>query len=361
MRILFVTFALAYSGAGKMIAFLANYVAEQGYDTVIYVQEKEGCHYNMHPKIEIIYEKKYYTNYITRHFQQTIQLRNRVAEIRPDVIVSFNTNQNAMAVVAAAGRGIPVIVSERGDPYQYTNIIAKIKTAIINRASGGVFQTHKALEYYGKSLQSRSIVIANPAVIQKYPQVDIDSRLNEIAFVARLDIHQKRQDLALKAFSKIAEKNPDLVLAFYGDGPDELKLKELAIELGISNQVIFYGLQKNIPQKIRKSKMFLLTSDFEGMPNALIEAMAVGLPCVSTDCSPGGAAELINNYENGIIVPKENIEELVNAIDWILNNPEKAQQMGLEAMKIIDRLNPEGIYGQWLSYINAIYDNQGNK
>ena len=151
--------------------------------------------------VEIVQETEFFKNYYTRHFQQIFQLRRRVKEIKPDLIISFQTNQNALSVLATRGRSIPVIVSERGDPYQYNNIVAKLKTSVINKAEGGVFQTKKAMEYYGMKLQKRSAVIYNPCTVPYVPAPAWDERRNEIAFVARFDIQQKRQDLMIQAFA----------------------------------------------------------------------------------------------------------------------------------------------------------------
>ena len=288
---MFVIHALGYSGAGKMIVYLANHFSKLGYEVVLYVEEQIGQHYDMEPGVQVYQETEFFKNYYTRHFQQIFQLRRRVKEINPDLVISFQTNQNALSVLATRKRHIPVIVSERGDPYQYHDIVAKLKTWVINKAEGGVFQTKKAMQYYGKELQSRSVVIYNPNTV-----VGIErpiERNNEIAFVGRFDIHQKRQDLAVEAFKIVAEKVPDVKLVFYGAGKEQIIIKKKVEELGLSNRVLFKGLVKDVPNAIKDSRMFLMTSDFEGMPNALIEAMACGLPCVSTDCSPGGASELI--------------------------------------------------------------------
>lgn len=352
-KILFVIHALGYGGAGKMIVYLANHMSKLGYQCIIYVEEQLGKHYEVEENVKIVQETEFFTNYYTRHFQQIFQLRNRVKEIDPDLVISFQTNQNALSVLATRGRNIPVIVSERGDPYQYNNIIAKLKTSVINMAEGGVFQTKKAAEYYGKKLQARSRVIYNPCTVNKGTVPNWEDRKDEIAFVARFDIQQKRQDVMIEAFAKIAPCFPDVKLCFYGAGDEQRVIEKRAMELGVYDQVVFKGLVRNIPDTIRDSKMFVLTSDYEGMPNALIEAMAVGLPCVSTDCSPGGAAELIRNYENGLIVPCGEVKAVANAMEFMLNNPEKAREMGMKAQDIVFDLHPDRIYKQWEEYVSG--------
>jgi glycosyltransferase involved in cell wall biosynthesis len=350
-KIMFVIHALGYGGAGKMIVYLANHFSRIGYDVVIYVEEQMGKHYEMEPGVRVYQETEFFKNYYTRHFRQIFQLRRRVKEIKPDLVISFQTNQNALSVLATRGRNIPVIVSERGDPYQYHDIVAKLKTRVINKAEGGVFQTKKAMQYYGEELQKRSIVIYNPNTVTGIERPE--TRNNEIAFVGRFDIHQKRQDLAVEAFKIVADAVPDVKLAFYGAGKEQEIIKKQAYDLGLEDRVLFKGLVKDVPTAIKDSRLFLMTSDFEGMPNALIEAMACGLPCVSTDCSPGGASELIQSEENGIVVPCGDAKAIAAAILRLLNDQEEAEKMGTEAQKIVDKLNPAIIYGRWEKYVKS--------
>ena len=125
----------------------------------------------------------------------------------------------------------------------------------------------------------------------------------------------------------------------------------------LTDKVIFKGLVRDIPDHIKDSKAFVMTSDFEGLPNALIEAMACGLTCITTDCSPGGARELISNNVNGVIVPCGNPTKFADAVVNLLNNPDVADAMGREAQKITEKLNPEVIYSQWIEYIEEIISN----
>lgn len=353
-KIMFVIHALGYGGAGKMIVYLANHMSRMGFHCVIYVEEQLGKHYEVEENVKVIQETEFFKNYYTRHFQQIFQLRRRVKEINPDLVISFQTNQNALAVLATRGRHIPVIVSERGDPYQYNNIVAKLKTFVINMAEGGVFQTHKAMEYYGKGLRERSCVIYNPCTVTFQAAPRWEQRRNEIAFVARFDIQQKRQDIMVKAFAEVAKKIPDIRLAFYGAGVEQEVIMKMAEEMAILDRIDFKGLVRDIPNAIRYARLFVMTSDYEGLPNALIEAMAVGLPCISTDCSPGGAAELIINKLNGILVPCGDEKKLAQAIERLLQNPTEAEAMGIEAQKITERLAPLKIFLQWSDYIKKV-------
>ena len=170
--------------------------------------------------------------------------------------------------------------------------------------------------------------------------------------MGRLDIFQKRQDLLIEAFKKIAADYPDFILEFIGDGPDMEKLKAMSSDM--NDRILFPGVSENVQKDIRKASMLVLSSDFEGIPNALMEAMSLGVPCISTDCRPGGAAEILINGENGLLVPAGDSGKLAEAMRKYLDDPEFAEQMGRNAINIADTFSQEKILDQWISFIERV-------
>ncbi len=116
--------------------------------------------------------------------------------------------------------------------------------------------------------------------------------------------------------------------------------------------IVLKSFCSNVHEAINSASMFVMSSDFEGMPNALIEALALGIPCISTDCPCGGPRMLIDNFQNGILVPIKSPSDMLSAMKYIADNPEKAKQMGQNASKIIDRVDNKVICGEWLEFIN---------
>ena len=155
-------------------------------------------------------------------------------------------------------------------------------------------------------------------------------------------------------FKKVLKKHPDYILKFYGDGPDEEKMKEYAASLDIDKSVVFCGVSKQVLKDISKSEIFVLSSDYEGIPNALLEAMSIGLPCVSTDCSPGGARMLINSGENGLIVPCGDASALADAICKMIEDRDFAIKCGKEALKVRERFSKEKILDAWENYLAKV-------
>ena len=133
----------------------------------------------------------------------------------------------------------------------------------------------------------------------------------------------------------------------YGDGPDKAKYEKLIKELGMEEKVILFGRVENVSERLKDVEIFVLTSKFEGMPNALIEAMATGLPCISTDCGGGGAAALIENGVNGILIKQNDENAYVEALHKLADDENLRIEMGKEAYKINEKLDIEKIATMW--------------
>lgn len=247
-----------------------------------------------------------------------------------------------------------VIVAERNDPKAYSKKISNMLRKYAFRADGWVFQTEDAQTWYGNAIKNcKSTVIPNainPVFIR--PQYMGEKR-KVIAGAGRLN-DQKNFGLLIRAFAKIATEFPEYNLIIYGKGDKEQELKSLIDSLGLQGRVELPGNIQNIAEEMEKNTMFVLSSDFEGMPNALMEAMALGLPCVSTDCPCGGPRYLIQDGVNGLLVPVGDADKMAEAMRKILSDSNTAGNMGEEAMKIVKDLAPDKIYGQWKNFIDDI-------
>ena len=165
----------------------------------------------------------------------------------------------------------------------------------------------------------------------------------------------------IRAFKQIADRYPEYKLIIYGEGEKRAALTELICELGLENRVYLPGTEKSIFDKIKDASMFVFTSDFEGLPNALIEAMALGLPCISTKCSPGGAEELIKDGENGILVDCGDESQISAAMEALLSDKTKCEILGENAFKIRERVSVNEIVTQWENYFENVTRNEGKK
>lgn len=359
-KVLFITSGLGFGGAEKMLAFVANSLYKRGNAVAIVNLNKAPEYVNSHMQ-KISEGVELFSLSLPKDKNKNLYYVKEIKRIakcfQADVIVGFTTFPNLYAVIVGKLLGIPSIMSERGDPSftQGTNLKAKLVGFIINHSRGGVFQTEGAMKFYGKKLQNRGMVIPNPIFVKgEIPQVDHSMREKTVVSVGRLDNVQKRYDVMLDAFKLFLVKHPEYVLKLYGDGFDKECIDEWIKERGIVENVRFMGITTQPMQDIATDGMFLITSDFEGISNSLLEAMAVGLPCVSTDHSPGGARLLIQNGENGLLAPVRDAKALSEAMCRFAEDEKLAEMCGENAKNVVNRFAPDKIIDMWEEYIDSV-------
>ena len=232
----------------------------------------------------------------------------------------------------------------------------------LNRAAGCVFQTEEAKEFFDEILQEKSVIICNP-VNEKYLSAKRKTPEKKIVCVGRL-VAQKNQMLLVNAFEKILEKYPDYHLYLYGDGSDDECKEELLkyvdkgriflkeeYALFLKDHVHFMGLSSTLETDMADAAMFVLPSNYEGMPNALMEAMALGLPVISTDCPCGGSRYWIEPGITGQLVPVKNVNSMAQAMEYYIRNPKEAETMGEKAREKLKEATMDKVSEQWKKYI----------
>lgn len=345
MKILFLQTKIDYSGASKILTWVANCYADAGHEVVILTYRDDVEHQILSPTVKHEHIKLEYGNFkIVQIISSVLSLRKYLKKYQFDIAFAFLSPSQIRLIGASLFLKTKVIFSQRGDPYYGSN---KLLNYIYRLADKCVFQTKQARDYYPVSVKKKSVIIPNFIEDSGIPWNG--ERKKTIVNVARLDIKQKRQDLLIEAFSKIAMDYPEYVLQLYGTGEDEKQLRKLAEPMG--ERIQFMGLSRNIYRDIKNASLFVLSSDFEGIPNALLEAMSMGLPCISTDCSPGGAKLLIQNGINGLLVDRNKPKKLEAAMRYMLENREEAEKMAKNAVKVKYRFAPEVIAKCWLELL----------
>ena len=250
-----------------------------------------------------------------------------------------------------------VVYSERGDPYdaEYSGLLGKVRDLTVPRMDGLVFQSEGARDFFPESMKSKSIIIHNSVNVPQDKYLMPEKREKRIVSVGRLH-PQKNFPLLINAFARIASTYPDYELDIYGDGDLRETLQSQINSLGLSSRVSLNKSRTDVWDCIRTASLFVLTSDYEGMPNALMEAMSLGLPCIAADCRPGGARTLINDGENGYVVPLRDEGALVDKMNYLLSHPEKAEEIALNARHLQDTHTDEKIFNKWNDYLSNIVD-----
>lgn len=356
MKLLFLNTNIGYGGASKMIVWVANQCAEKGHDVTFLTYRDKTIYQPISSKINLVQEDWERINGRSNSFKTILYLHKYIKKEKFNVAISFLSPSQLRLAIACVGTKTKVLFSHRGDPYTRSlgfksKIIGAVSHQAFVSADAFVFQTDQAMNYFGSKTRNKAIVIPNPINPLKRTKSREGYISKRIVNVGRLDIFQKRQDLLIEAFKKICKDYPDYILDFYGDGPDDEKLRILTKDC---LQIRFMGKTSNVVDAIQNATMFVLSSDFEGIPNALLEAMSLGLPCISTDCSPGGAALLIQNGNNGILTKRGDADDLAKAMKFMLDNPEQAESMGVEALKVIETFSEDRIKQQWLNIIERL-------
>jgi glycosyltransferase involved in cell wall biosynthesis len=319
--------------------------------------------------------------------KRVANFRNRVKKLRdtwktlkPDLILSFLGKNNCMAIYSARGLGIPVVVSVRSNPSrEYASKSLNLAmNMLFPRAAGVVVQTTGAAEYFKDSIRKKCRILPNSInpSFMKGDIVPFSDRKNTIVSVGRLD-DNKNQILLIRAFGKIMDEFPEYKLVIYGDGPSRQKFEKEAAEIeafktavsGSSvdgsktddSRIIFMGNVSGVADKIRDAGIFVLTSRQEGMPNALIEAMSMGLACISTDCPCGGPRDLIRDGENGILIPMGDDSSMENsladALRSLMSDTEKIASMAKAAADVRNNYSPDKINSLWKEYFEGLMKN----
>lgn len=219
---------------------------------------------------------------------------------------------------------------------------------VLNKCERIVFQTKHVQSYFPKSIQEKSYVIPNPILDDDLPEVS-DCRKKKIVLVGRLS-EEKNIEMAIRAFSQT--KHDGYSFHIYGSGPLLQKLQDLVSQLHLEEEIFFEGQVVHVVDYIRDSEILLLTSNFEGMPNALIEGLAMGLACISTNFPSGAAPELIDDGKSGFVVPMNDVKTLTEKLQILIDNDELRHKFQSKSVEIRQKLDLDVIIGKWIDFYN---------
>lgn len=341
---------LSYGGAERVISILSKSLLEyvDNVEIILYY-DKDIC-YEIDKRIVIkVIDKE---NIKSKNiFFKLLWFRKYIVKSNPDIVISFLAPFNIFSIISLLGTNIPVLVAERNDPrcVPMKKVMRLVRNLVYYFSDKIIVQTENNKKYFSKVLQKKCSVIYNPIFLDDEVGMALTTKKQKkIVTVGRL-VPQKNQKLLIKAFSKIHEEYPEYKLVIYGEGSLREEFEKLIKELKLEKSVELPGNKSDIWKCISDAEVFVLTSEFEGMPNALLEAMCLGLPCISTKVS--GAIDLVNNGENGILINQNDINELTNMIKKVISDKEFALHLGENASNLIDSINKEKIIKQWIDLI----------
>ncbi len=356
-HIVFFTLSMKRGGAEGVIARLTEEYLRHHYKVTIVTCMNCPAEYPLDPAVELVYldeEGAVYRNMGERFLKRRKRLSVVLDKLAPDLLISFLPEPNFLALSMKGKYAFPMIISVRNDPVrEYRNkVYYFLMRMFYPKADGYVFQTADAGKYFAfsKHITSAMTIIPNPLGSEYLNLQKSDSREPQIVHVGRMD-KQKNQALLLRTCKPVLEAHPEYRLEMYGDGSLREELELQVAELGLKGRVVFGGIVKDLKERMKDASCFVLSSDYEGMPNALMEAMAAGVPVVSTDCPCGGPAYLIEDGVCGRLVPVGDEEALTGAVRQLLEDTGAAEAMAENAIERMKEFYPENIYQKWHEYI----------
>lgn len=350
--------SLSKGGAERVFVNLAEYFLKEGCRVTMVTQYRKENEYALPAGANRVISDitpQEEGGRIGNFFRRFGKLRRIFAEIRADVVLSAFGKNNLMAICTNAFLPTKVVVSVVAEPTEeYAGGLMRfLAKTLFYFADGIVMQTREAVRFFPKSLQKKCVILknsVNPSFVR--PRFD-GIRKQEIVAVGRVDAN-KNHRMAIRAFALIADRFPDSSLTIYGEGELRQELLEEAGKLGMEDRIRMPGAVADVADRIEKAYAFVLTSFSEGMPNTLLEAMCLGLPCISTDCPCGGPRDLIEDGMNGFLVPVGDEGALAMRLSELLGDLRLAEEMGKRAALLQQDYLPGKVNESWKDYFARV-------
>lgn len=363
MKIVIIIPTLSMGGAERVAVSLANWIAKNKNDQIYLINmERDNKNFEFDDNLTVFHQ-----NETEEEIQMTKRRKRKIKktyitkilnEIKPDIIFEMlyypiffimpYKCKNKNTIIIGSERNNP---NAKGMPIK-KKFLAKFVPLICDAY---IFQTNTVKKMFNRKIQKKSIVIPN-SVSNPYIN-DVHIKLEKEKIISNMGrLHyQKGQDTLIKAFKIVNEKYPEYKLIIYGEGEDRRKLEMLICDLELDSKVILAGKDLHAIEKIARTEIFVFSSRYEGMPNALLEAMACGLPCISTNCV-AGPSEIIKNNQNGILVDVDNERQIAERIIYLIENKEFAQKIGNEARKVLEDYSIDNIFNKYYNFFRESYE-----
>lgn len=358
MKILFTCNRVGTGGAERVICNFANRMVKDGNEVrIVCLDILDGFYYPLEKEIRIVeLDTRYKTrnNFLNRKIaglKNLYKLYYTLKSEKPDMVISFYTRQNCYSILVCSLLGIPIIAAERDHFFTIDSKLNAIMRRIFYpHASGFIHQTNWAKDYLRKhcKINCQDIILPNPVWFSNYPKRQLVPK--RIIAVGRLDEQKNYQGL-IRAFKNVSLKIPEAELYIYGEGRLRNELEKLIAQLNITDQVHLVGITKDVISCYAQADIFVLFSHGEGYPNVLMEALALGVPCISTNCPIGGPADMINDGQNGTLVECNDEVGLSEKMITLLLDEKLKEKYSANAVNIRETNSFEQVYNNLMEFI----------
>lgn len=349
-KIVIVAQGLNGGGAERVSSILANYLYDKGYEVMFIGVYNDIKKYYLNSSIRLEFiHTKFKSNFI-RLVDRNIKVLKLIKKYGPDIIISFVTNEVLLSQLF-----FPVIHTLRNDPNKNESSIIEslLRKIAYSSAHTVVFQTRSAMQLFSKKIKQKGVVIYNPLDLNSLPSYNFNNNNKTFITASRL-CEQKNIKLLINSFYEFHKSFPEFNLNIYGEGPLYDELNDLIISLGSCDYISLCDFTNDIHTIMKESYAFVLSSDYEGLSNSMLEALCIGIPCIVTDSSPGGAREFIIDGQNGFLTPVNNKEEMVSKMLMLVNNRDYLlRSFYKKNAKTREMVNLDNVCNQWIHVIES--------
>lgn len=349
--IIFVTVSMGGGGTERVISILANYYCNMNIPVTILMIAEHRVAYELDKRIQVVNVSETTGGSLIRRIKRVISLRKYFKNNSNAEIIAMGTVTAMFSLLAKIGLKCTVVISERNDPNRLNHKpiskpIRLLRNFLYRGAKAIVLQTEDVKACFPNYLVKKSVVIPNP-ISESLPEVYINTNREKTVITAGRLTEQKNHKLLIDAFCKFFEFHPEYRLEIYGKGEMEEELKAYVQILGMTEYISICGFCEDLYTKLQTSGIYVSSSNWEGISNSLIEALAIGIPTIATDCPVGGSRMFIQNMENGILIKINDENALIDGLLKIAENFDFASHISANAIKIRELLSVEKIAALW--------------
>lgn len=336
-------------GAERVATIIANYFLNSDYEVMFIAVYGEEREYYLDEGIRLEHTPSNKSGKMSKMLDRNIQVYKKLNSFKPDVVLSFMTTETCLATLA----GFRFVYTLRNDPNR--NLASRLHRWIrlldYHLASKIVFQTSGAMECFGKSIQRKGTVLPNPVVTDNLPTWNADSGSKTFIAACRLE-QQKNISLLINSFAHFHQKHPDYCLEIYGDGELRNELQELISFKKAEGYIRLMGHSTDVHNIMANSFAFVLSSDYEGLSNSMLEALCIGIPCICTDSPPGGNRSYIEDKVNGFLVPVDDETAMYQAMCMCAEQRDRLPAMCANAQKTREIVAIETVCRRWYALLD---------
>lgn len=349
-NVIFTTITMGGGGSERAISILANQLIQKGISISILMMAGDDVAYELDSRIRIEQVGNSSNGSLRERLRRISNLRRIFRTNRDANIIAMGTVASIFTLIADFGLKNRVIISERNNPNRmngrpYSKKMKMIRDFLYKRADMCVFQTNDARLYFPYLKDTVTRVIPN-SISPDIPAAYQGERKKEVVTAGRL-IPEKNQKLLIHSFADFHKKHPEYCLKIFGSGSMETELRELVSTLEVTDCVRLIPFTDRLYEEIGKSGMYVSSSDGEGISNAILEALALGIPTIATDCPIGGSKMCIQNQVNGVLIAVRDGDALTRELCHIAENREFANGLSENAVKVRETFSQERILTMW--------------